>query len=75
MDDFIKILLAATPNVDYENEKHLIDTGIIDSLDIVCIISELSDAYDIEIPSEEIKPENFNSAEAMKALIDRLIED
>ncbi len=75
MDDFIKILLKATPNVDYKNEKHLVDDGIIDSLDIVSIISELSDAYDLNIPPAEITPENFNSAEAMKALVDRLLED
>lgn len=75
MDDFIQVLLNATPNIDYTKEKHLVDDGVIDSLDIVSIISELSDAYDITIPPEEIKPENFNSAEAMKALVDRLQED
>lgn len=75
MDDLIKILLTVKPNVDYQKEKALVDDGIIDSLDIVSIISELSDAYDIDIPSTEIKPENFNSAESINAMVERLKED
>lgn len=75
MDDLIKILLEVKPNVDYKKEKALVDDGIIDSLDIVSIISELSDAYDVVIPSTEIAPENFNSAESIYAMLERLKED
>lgn len=75
MDDLIKILLEVKPNVDYKKEKALVDDGIIDSLDIVSIISELSDAYDVVIPSTEITPENFNSAESIHEMVERLKED
>jgi Phosphopantetheine attachment site. len=75
MEEFIKVLMNVNPNIDYANEKKMVDDGIIDSIDVVSIISELSDAFDVVIPSEEITPDNFNSVEAMKALIDRLKEE
>lgn len=75
MEEFISVLKRAMPNVDFENEIALVDDGILDSLSIVAIISELSDEYDIEVPPEEIDPDNFNSAEAMKALVDRLLDE
>ena len=46
-----------------------------DSMDVVTIISEITDAYDIEIPSEEMEPENFNSAKAIYEMIQRLEEE
>lgn len=75
MNEFLKIVQGAKPNIDFEKEKALVDDGIIDSLDIVTIMSELSDACDIMIPPEEITPENFNSIEAMKAMVDRLLDE
>ena len=42
---------------------------------IVTLISDLSDEFDITIPVEEIKPENFNSAKALYAMVERLLED
>lgn len=75
MEELIQVLKIVNPNVDFAHEKNLVDDGVIDSIDIVSIISELSDAYDVVIPPEEINPENFNSVEAMQALIDRLKEE
>lgn len=75
MEEFISVLKRAMPNVDFENEHNLVDDGILDSLSIVAIISELADEYDVDIPPEEIDPDNFNSAEAMKALVDRLLDE
>ncbi len=75
MEEFIGVLKRAMPNVDFENEKNLVDDGILDSLSVVAIISELAEEYDVDIPPEEIDPDNFNSAEAMKALVDRLLDE
>ena len=75
MEQLIQILLNVTPNIDYQKETHLVDDGLIDSLDIVSMISELSDAYGITIPSEEITPENFNSAQSILAMVNRLQEE
>lgn len=71
----IELLKSIKDDVDFENCKTLIDDGILESFDILQIISELNDAYDISIPAKDIIPENFNSAEALLAMVNRLIED
>lgn len=75
MDDLLDLLKEILPKVDFENETALVDDGVISSLDVVSIISELNDSYDIDIPSEEITPENFNNAEAIYDLVNRLLEE
>ena len=75
MEQLIEILSDLHPDVDFESEKGLVDDGSLDSLDIVTLITEINDAFDISIPAEEIIPENFNSAEALFALICKLDEE
>ena len=70
--DLIYILKEILPEVDYETEKSLIDSNIFDSMDIVILISEIADSFDIKIPANEIVPDNFNSAEALFRLIQEL---
>lgn len=72
MKELLEILETCCPDVDFENETALIDDGILTSLDIVMIVGELNDAYDISITVDELEPENFNSAEAILALVERL---
>ena len=75
MESLLKILAEIRPDVDFEDNKELVDSGELDSLDIVTLVGELCDAYDIEIGADEIVPENFNSVEAIMALVTRLQED
>ena len=75
MKNLLSILEDLHPDVDFETCDTLIDDGIIDSFDIVSIISEVNDAYDVVIPPEEILPENFNSAQALFELIERLADE
>ncbi len=75
MNELIEILHDLHPDVDFATETGLIENGILNSLDIVSIITEVSDRFDVQIPAEEIMPENFDSAEALWALITRLDED
>ena len=75
MDELLEILRDMHPDVDFENEEHLIDNGILDSLDIVSLISEISEVFDVTITAKDIVPENFNSAQALWALIQRLEEE
>lgn len=75
MEELLAVLKKAVPKADWEADGKLVDDGIIDSIDIVSAIAEIMDVYDIEIPSEEMEPENFNSLEAIYELIQRLQED
>ena len=72
MDKIIEILTELHPEVDFETEDKLIDNEILDSLDIVTLITELSTEFDIVIPPQEIIPENFNSAKALYAMVEKL---
>lgn len=72
MEQLLKILKGIRPDVDFENETALIDDGILDSFDVVSIISELDDVFDVQIRINELDPENFNSAEAIWKLVQEL---
>ena len=72
MEKLIEILKEVNADVDFENCATLIDDGILDSFDIVSIVGELNDAFDVEISPVDIIPKNFNSAKAMWAMIERL---
>jgi len=75
MDIVLEILRGLHPEVDFDECNTLIDNKIIDSFDIVSIISDISDEFDITIPVEEIVPKNFNSAKALYAMVERLMEE
>lgn len=75
MNELISILTELHGDVDFATETGLIEKGILNSLDIVTLITEINDRLDVMIPAEEILPENFDSAEALWALISRLDED
>ena len=70
IDKILEILNDIRPDVDFNEEKNLVDGGILDSFDIVSIISELNDAFDIHIRVTDLKPENFNSLEAIGQLVE-----
>lgn len=75
-EKIIEILEEIRADVDFHNEKQkLIDDDILDSFDIISIISELNDVFDVEISVEELLPENFNSPEAMEELITKLQQE
>lgn len=75
MEELLEILTDLHPEVDFEVEEHLIDDGILDSLDIVNLISEISEVFDVSITAKDIIPENFNSAKALYSLIQDLDEE
>ena len=75
MEEILDILNGLGLDVDFEHFTTLIDDGILESLDIVTVIAELSDAFDITIPARDIVPENFNSAEAMLNMVNRLLDE
>lgn len=75
MEELKAILAEIRPDIDFDEEKHLIDDGILDSFDIISIVGEFNTAFDVEINVENLLPENFNSAEAMYELICKLQDE
>lgn len=68
----LKILQEIRPDVDFANETKLIDDSILDSFDIISIVSEFNEAFDIDIDVEDLEPYNFNTVDAMIELITKL---
>lgn len=75
MEELLEILQELKPGVEFEVQTRLFDDGILDSLDVVSLVSEIDDAFDVEISVVDLRPENFNSVEAMMALIERLQDE
>lgn len=72
MDKLLDILAELKPDVDFSAETGLIDNAILDSFDIVQLITTLKETFDIDITPADIVPENFNSAETLWAMVQRL---
>lgn len=72
MEKLMNILKEIDDSIDYEKEKALIDGRIMDSFGVITLVSELEDAYGIEIGASEMTPDNFNSAEAIYNMVIRL---
>ena len=68
-EQLLKLLTEAVPGVDFEAETALVDDEILESLDIVTIVSELNDVFEVEITVDDLIPENFNSVDAILALL------
>ena len=66
----IEILTEICPGIDFENETALIDDGLIDSLDIVAVVTDLMDTFDVQLGVDDLTPENFNSVDAIVELIE-----
>lgn len=75
MEQIIKILKGLHPEVDFTTADGLIDKRILDSFDIVTLVGELADEFDVEIGAEHMVPENFNSAQKILELIEKLEEE
>jgi D-alanine--poly(phosphoribitol) ligase subunit 2 len=74
MDELLKILTKLHPDIDFADRADLVDAGVLDSFDIISLIAEVDSVFDVQIPAEEIVPENFNSADALYAMIQRLAD-
>nr|WP_296460207.1 phosphopantetheine-binding protein [uncultured Acetatifactor sp.] len=75
MEELMEILSNLHPDVEFETEERLVDDKILDSFDIVSLIAEINETFDIAITAKDILPENFNSAKALYALIQKLEEE
>ncbi len=70
-EELLEILSDCCPDVDFENETALIDDGLLESLDIVMIVTDLKHRFGVDINVDDLMPENFNSVDAILDLIRR----
>ena len=68
----LSVLKSVRQDVDFVSATKLIDDGILDSFDIISIVSELNEKFDIDITADELEPENFNTLDAITALVESL---
>ena len=75
LDHMIELLEDVKGNVDYENCTTPVDDRVLDSFDILSIISSINDEFDVSVPAKDIVPDNFNSAQAMLDMVKRLVDE
>ena len=75
METLLQILNGLHPDVDFEAIDDLYDEGVLDSLDMVRLVTEIGMEFDVQIPAEELVPENFQNVNTIMALIERLDEE
>ena len=75
MDQLLEILNRLHPDVDFTEVDDLYEEGVLDSLDMVRLVTEISQTFDVEVPPEELIPENFVNADSILAMIERLDEE
>lgn len=74
-EKILEILTEVRPDIDFESETELVSGNILESFDIVQIVAELDDEFDIEISPRDLTADNFNSLEALEELIERLQDE
>lgn len=72
MEELLELMKGIRPDVDFTKENSLIDEGILDSFDVVHIISEIDDVFNVQIRIKELEADNFNSVENIWNLIQTL---
>ena len=75
MEKLLRLLKNIKTEVEFEGNEHLIDNEELDSFDIVSIVAAIDEEFDVQIGAGDIVPENFNSVEALYALIQKLEEE
>ena len=71
----MEVVKAIRPDVDFEKETALIDDEILDSFDVIQIVTELMEEFGIFIDADDIEPENLNSLEGIREMVERKMEN
>ena len=75
MEELLRILDDIDPSIDYANVTDLIDGKRLDSFEIVTLVTEISDAFGIEVTAKWMEAENFNSVDAIWNMIQKIKEE
>ena len=73
MEELRNLLKEKYPNIDFNSEMNLVSDGILDSIEVVSIIAEIEELFDIEISMEYIQPMYFESIESMWGMVEEII--
>lgn len=71
----LEILQELDDSVDYEHEDKLIDERKVDSFGMIGLIGDMEDTFDIEIDPSDMVNDNFNSLDAIVAMIKRHMDE
>lgn len=71
----LKLLEGIQPDIDFENETALIDDSLLESFDVIQIVTSLMDEFDISIDADDIEPENLNSLDAICAMVEQKLAE
>lgn len=74
MEEILRILAEVKPGLAPAPEAELVRTGLLDSVDIMSVVMALAEEFDLEISPLDLKEENFHTAAAILALVNRLDE-
>lgn len=74
-NDILAILKELHEDIDFEAEEKMVDDKILDSFDLVTLVTEMGEEFDVEITAKDFVAENFNSVDSLAAMIARLMEE
>ncbi len=74
-NDILIMLKELHPDIDFGREKNLVDDELIDSFDVVSIIAEIAERFDVAIGARDVTPQNFNSVENIASLVQRIADE
>lgn len=72
MEELLELLKEIKPEIDYNVEKNMVEDELLDSFDIIEIVSALADTFGVEVSPKELLPENFASIEAIWEVVQNL---
>ncbi len=75
MEDLKELLEGLRPDIDFDREKKLVTDRLLESFDIINLVNEIDDEFDVKIKPADLIPENFDSIEAIWELIERLQDE
>jgi acyl carrier protein len=74
-DKIVSILNEIRPEFDFnEPTENFIEAGMLDSFDLVTLVTSLDETFEISIDGTDILPENFSNIESISNLLNKYIK-
>lgn len=71
----LDILQELHEDIDFEAEEKMVDDKVLDSFDLVTLVTELGEEFDVDITARDFIAENFNSVDSLTNMIARLMDE